>query len=394
MQRLRILPALTLIALSASLLVAAGREMAATPGDTLTFDLRTGGDIEVTGWNRDTAVITPEITGRDADRITVDIAPTSSGIKVATRSSGHNVSASVKFKAQVPRNYSVDIRTMGGDVQLDQLEGDFEGETMGGDIVLKELVGEVDLKTMGGDVSVRDSRLDGNVHTMGGDVHLDTVQGNLDASTMGGDVIQRNVRAHEGRAVKVRSHGGDVAVDTAPAGADVHTMGGDITVQSADQFLKAKTMGGDIVVRRATGEADLHTMGGDIEVDSFDGEMRAVTMGGDVEVHVDSSSAGSGHDIDIESMGGDLTLHLPRNFSARFEIEVIKLKKRPDDAGITTDLAIQVNEPATWTPRGTRTNGHKYGSDYKVLTGTGSVNGGQHLVRLKTINGMVRIKTN
>jgi len=395
MKTLKIVPAVVLVLLSASLLFAAGQELAARPGETLRFDLRGGGDIDVMGWDRDTASVTTEITGRDSAQVNVDVARTASGISISTPSQHRNIKASVKIKVSVPKRYNVEIKTVGGDVSLRELEGEFSGETMGGDIVLSGLSGEADIGTMGGDISVRESQLDGSVKTMGGDVELDTVEGNLNASTMGGDVIQRNVRGRSGSGgepVRVRSHGGNVAVDTAPLGADVHTMGGDITVQSADQFLKAKTMGGDITIKRATGEADIHTMGGDIEVDSFDGEIKAMTMGGDVSVNVDSSSAGSGHDINLDSMGGDITLRLPSNFSGRFEIELVKLRKKPERSRIETSLPLQIDEPAEWTSRSRRSDGNRYNSDYKIIRASGSIGGGDHLVRIKTISGIISIE--
>ncbi len=394
MQKPRIFPALTLIGLSASLLLAADHQLDARSGEKLIFDLRSGGDIEVRGWDREGASITTEITGRDADRLHVSVARTANGIKISTPSGDRDVRASVLIKAQVPRRYDVEISTMGGDVRLEELEGEFSGETMGGDIVLRGLSGETTISTMGGDISVHDSYLDGEVSTMGGDVELAHVEGNLDASTMGGDVTQRDVRRSAGSGateVKIRSHGGDVEVDTAPAGADVHTMGGDITVQSADEFLRAKTMGGDIEVRRATGNADLHTMGGDIEVESFDGEIQAITMGGDVEVRVDGTASPGGHGVMLDSMGGDLTLVLPGDFSGRFEVELVKLRKHEDQARIVSDFPLDIDEPADWTPGNRRDDGHRHGGDHKIIRASGAVGGGDHLVKLKTINGVVRI---
>lgn len=373
----------------------ATQQLPASPGETLSFDLKSGGDIEVIGWDQDGASVTTEITGRDADRLQVDIGRTGDGIRVSSRSSHGNHRYNLIVRVKVPRRYDVEIRTTGGDVKLEGLEGEFSGETMGGDLILAALEGQARVSTMGGDISVRASTLDGKVSTMGGDIELDDVQGNLDANTMGGDITERNVRRTGGsgaQAVTVSSHGGDVEVDTAPAGANVKTMGGDIEVRSVDQFLTAVTMGGDVIVRRATGDTEITTMGGDIDVGSFDGAIEAKTMGGDIDVNVVSSSAASdGHDIDLDSKGGDLRLVLPSGFSGRFEIEVVKLRKRPEQAGIESDFPLDIKEPAEWT-NSTFGKAGKYGGDYKVITATGTTGGGSHLVKLKTINGVVSIK--
>ncbi len=339
--------------------------------------------------------MTTEITGRDADSVQVDVQRTANGIRVFSPSSRGSHRYDLLVRVQVPRRYDVEIGTSGGDVKLENLEGNFDGETMGGDVLLASLTGAASLGTMGGDIEVRASTLDGKVSTMGGDIDLDDVQGNLDASTMGGDIKERNVRRSGGRdaePVRVSSHGGDVEVDTAPAGANVKTMGGDVEVRSVDQFLTAVTMGGDITIERATGDAEITTMGGDIEVGSFDGGIEAKTMGGDIEVDVVSSSAAAdSHDIHLDSMGGDLILALPANFSGRFEIELVKMRKRPDRSRIESDFPLDIDEPAEWT-EARFGKGGKYGGDYKIITATGTTGGGSHLVKLKTSDGVIRIR--
>jgi len=414
MRKLWFTPLLALLFSASTLAVTNTKNLAASPGETLTFDLQLGGDIDVIGWDGEGAEITAEITGRDASQVHLSVERTASGIRVTTprvahdkylsysdgeeikdHRPGRHTRVSVVIKAKVPHRYSVKIKTMGGDVRLRELEGEFTGETMGGDITLGSLTGQARVTTMGGDITVRDSTLDGKVRTMGGDVKLDNLDGNLDASTMGGDVIQNDVRRTTGRGaekVTVSSHGGDVVVDTAPAGADVKTMGGDIRVRSVDEFLKAVTMGGDITIQQATGETEITTMGGDIEVESFDGQIQATTMGGDVEVNVVSDTAPGGHDIELNSMGGDIRLALPAGFSGRFEIELVKLRKKEDGSRIESDIALDVNEPSEWTPGNVRNGDQKYSSAYKIITATGSVGGGDNLVKLKTVNGVIRIK--
>jgi DUF4097 and DUF4098 domain-containing protein YvlB len=396
MRKFWIAAVIPFLVLSGGLAAADTQELAASSGEKLTFDLNTGGDIEVTGWDRESASITTEVTGRDADEVQVDIERVSSGIKISTPSQrGRGWKANIKITVRVPRRYDVKINTMGGDVSLEDLEGSFTGETMGGDMTFRGLTGEANISTMGGDISVHQSELDGEVSTMGGDVVLEDIDGNLNAATMGGDVRQSNVRrtgGAGGEPVKVNSHGGDVEVDTAPAGANVSTMGGDIHVRSASEFLKATTMGGDITVDEAEGETKLDTMGGDIEVGRFDGDMKASTMGGDVAVNVVGTYAPGSHDIELVSMGGNLTLDLPSDFSGRFEIELVKLKKHENKARIDSDFPLDIDEPAEWTPGNQRHGDRKFGDAYKIVTATGSVGGGDNLVKLETIGGVIRIE--
>jgi len=373
------------------------QELAASSGETLEFDLNTGGDIKVIGWDRESASVTTEVTGRDAAKVQVKVERTSNGIEISTPSFRHErVRVSVKVRVQVPTRFNVKVNTTGGDVELGNLDGSFTGATMGGDMDLHDLTGDADLSTMGGDIDVRDSALDGEVSTMGGDVTFDTLSGSLDGSTMGGDITQRNVTrgGADGKAVTISSHGGDVEVDVAMSGASVKTMGGDIHVNRVADHLEAETMGGDIIIREAEGETNISTMGGDIEVGSFDGSIKAVTMGGDVDVNVVGINVGSDHDIDLRSMGGDLLVELPAGFSGRFQIELVKLRKHENKARIESDFPLDINEPAEWTPKGERTNGNRYGDAYKIITATGTVGSGDHLVKLETVGGLISIKDN
>jgi hypothetical protein len=86
---------------------------------------------------------------------------------------------------RVPRRFDVEVKTMGGGVHLEGLEGSFSGSTMGGELELVGLTGKADLSTMGGEIHVAHGRLDGKVSTMGGDVLIEDIDGNLRGSVDG-----------------------------------------------------------------------------------------------------------------------------------------------------------------------------------------------------------------
>ena len=112
----------------------------------------------------------------------------------------------VEFYVTVPKKYNVDLRTSGGGISVDDLEGEARsktsggslsfgriqgsvyGRTSGGSIELDECGGEVDVKTSGGSISI--GRVTGDVvaHTSGGSIHVDEVMGSIDAGTSGGSV--------------------------------------------------------------------------------------------------------------------------------------------------------------------------------------------------------------
>ena len=338
------------------------KEIKTQPGKTLDLELSTGGDIEVTGWDKDVVSVVAHIPG-DKEDYYIDVAERSSGIKVEISYEGrgrHNGGVSVDVK--VPNKYNLELETMGGEITLKDIEGSFSGETMGGEIQLYHLKGEVDLTTMGGEIKVEDCDLDGQVKTMGGEVSLRDVIGDLDASTMGGEVSYRNVKRRDqredAREVKISTMGGEIEVDDAPGGANVSTMGGEIRIRSAKKYVKAKTMGGEI------------------KIDKIDGGVQATTMGGDVEVNMVGDPDQYDRDVVLSSMGGDIILTVPAGLSMDFDIKLTLTHRASNDFKIISDFPIDIEKSED---RDSDTGNRKY------IYGTGKVAGGKNKIRIDTI---------
>lgn len=344
----------------------------ASPGGTLEVDLETGGSVEIRGWDQNLVVVRVTSDDGDKDGQEISIRKTSNGVSVeseATMKWGRGRSHGYDLMINVPSRYDLDIETMGGDIEISGVEGDLQGETMGGDLRLSELKGDVEFETMGGDISLTDSDVDGDVETMGGDVTVTNVTGDVDGSSMGGNVVYKNVTRRDGKssgkAVVISTMGGDVEIGDAPAGASLETMGGDIQVGNAAKFVEAETMGGDITIG------------------SIDGRVEASTMGGDVRVTVIGDPQASGKDIEISSMGGEIYLTVPRNFSMEVEIEIsYNGKSRVPE--IISDVPL-----ATETREG---GGGLLRRESSTLTAEGSFNGGKNKVEIETVGGNVHLK--
>ncbi|MBO6574712.1 MAG: DUF4097 family beta strand repeat protein [Rhodothermales bacterium] len=328
-------------------------------GGTLDLRLEAGGDVTITGGASEVRV---EIRREGRDAEDVDFSFDERGDRIVVRSEYEyrgNHRADIDYEISVPSRFNVDIALTGGDVSISGVTGTFEGQTMGGEISLTRVAGRAELQTMGGQITVRDSELEGKVHTMGGEIVMDSVQGDVEATTMGGDVSFRGSL----NATRIHTMGGDIDVEDSPRGADVTTMGGDITIGEVGEFLKAETMGGDI------------------EADAVNGWIEAKTMGGDVQVRMVGGTSGDRH-VEITSMGGDIELVVPRGLGMDIDVEVIVegRSKDPSDYVIESDFDLNVSVPAN-ARRGERTR----------LMAVGSVGNGANEVRIRTVNGNVRI---
>ncbi len=342
-------------------------------GKRLDVDLKTGGAIEITGWDNDSVTVATTMRGRDAGETDLSFTETAAGLEIRSRYIGprrRHYSSDVSLEIKVPRRFDLQLDTMGGDIRITSVEGDIRGKTMGGSLKLSDLKGALNLTTMGGPITLKQSQVNGKVSTMGGEVLLEDVTGDVKGSSMGGKVVYKNVTNSRGQStgeeVKITSMGGEISVDDAPAGADVTTMGGDIEIRSAGKFVKAKTMGGDI------------------RLDEVNGGVKATTMGGDVNVKMVGNPEEGQRDVEITSMGGDITLIVPAGLSMDIHIEVARTRNSSKTPRIISDFPLQERESVEWLT--------DYGTPRKITYGTGQVGGGRHKITIKTINGDVHLK--
>ncbi|MDZ7764242.1 MAG: hypothetical protein U5K00_07410 [Melioribacteraceae bacterium] len=337
------------------------------PGQKLVVDIECGSDIIIEGWEKNIVDVNVDITGRDAASVVVDVEETSYGVSVKAESKkSNNNSTSGKINIKVPNKFDVNLKTMGGELNVANVEGDLSGSTMGGSLNLKKLKGQLKFSTMGGSIELIDSEVDGKVSTMGGSVLVENVIGDVDASTMGGTVTQRNVTSSKGstgKEVKMKSMGGAVYVDEAMSGANVSTMGGAVTVNKAAQFVKASTMGGDIKIKEVAGWVDASTMGGDIEVKVTGTEGK--------------------RSVELSSMSGDIWLYVPADLSMDIEIEIVYDEGEENRIDLESDF----NLSERVEDAGSKWRGHD-----KKLVAEGSNGSGENKIKISTVNGKVHLK--
>jgi len=368
---------LVVLALLAAPAGAAQWKFDVPPGGKLEVDLKTGGKVAVRGGATGGMTVDAEPHGRDAEDIEVTAERTASGVRVHSsyRHTPSHTSGGVDVTVSVPTPYDLDLHSLGGSFTIEETSGKVSGQTMGGGLVLRAVKGHVELSTMGGKVEVTDADCDGKVSTMGGQVAFHNVRGGLQGSTMGGQVTIDGVsQPHRPggftaevsdvatQPVRLSTMGGDIDISYAPAGAEVDTMGGAIHIRSAGGFVKAKTMGGKITL-------------GDV-----DGSVQATTMGGDVSVKV----VGTGGDVELESMSGDLDLTLPANFPGTFDVELAYTRNSSRAYEIKSDFPLTQQRSAEWS--------YSKGSPRKTIAATGTTGGGRFKVRLRTINGDIVIR--
>lgn len=189
-----------------------------------------------------------------------------------------------RFIVTVPRRFNLDLRTGGGPIEVDDLEGTVKARTSGGHMRFGRIDGPVEARTSGGSIDLVSCVGRADVRTSGGHITIDRVDGDVIAKTSGGHIKVNEVRG----AIEAKTSGGMVsATITRQPAADCHlqTSGGHVTVRLA----------ADIAA-----DVDAHTSGGRIHSD--------FPVSGELGRHLRSPINGGGPQLNLRTSGGHIHL--------------------------------------------------------------------------------------
>lgn len=191
------------------------------------------------------------------------------------------------YTVKIPKSFTVDLSTSGGDVEVSDINGSVEAKTSGGDVKVYSVKGVIDVQTSGGDLVFDgvSGKLDGQ--TSGGDIKVSKTSGTLSFHTSGGDI---DIKSADGKIVAETS-GGDI----------------DVNVPSELEEMDLETTGGDIHIRipKSKLNLELTTFGGDINLsssveDDFNGKIKSSKVNGKLN--------GGGNYLTAKTTGGDISL--------------------------------------------------------------------------------------
>ncbi len=284
--------ALRFFALALALLAAAParaadfeREVPAEPGGRLRVDVD-GGRVQIETHNEDTVRVEAHTWGFRAGA--GDFELRRDGDEVELHGSFGALSflggPKVEVRVRVPEAFSAEVRTGGGAVQLEQLEGRVAVRTGGGRVEVDEITGDVEVRSSGGEVRVSE------------------VEGRVEVRSSGGGVRASDVSG----AVEIRTSGGDLRIHDVGGPVDARTSGGNISVRFlAEPAGTLETSGGSVEVEFEEGhgvDLDARTSGGRIDLDDLALEGRV--EGDEVRARL----GGGGDSLQIRTSGGNIRI--------------------------------------------------------------------------------------
>lgn len=215
----------------------------------------TSGAIEITSWDKDEVYIKVSGNKKAQEKVDFTFNNDNEEIEVTAKKKGSffNFSFSnvkMKFQIKLPRKFNNDLKTAGGDIFIENLQGKQLIKTSGGDVKGRNLDGYFNAGTSGGDFKLENLSGKIKISTSGGDINLKNFKGEVDASTSGGNI---RLAGTDGK-ILAHTSGGNIQLDYSGEnkGIEVSTSGGNIGLLLPADF---------------NASANLSTSGGDIDTD-------------------------------------------------------------------------------------------------------------------------------
>lgn len=216
------------------------------------FDLGDGlrpdpGELVVETHAKPEVRVLAEASGWGADGVRYRIDRAGDTVRVYARVSGTFSflfgGPNVRLRIQVPREFSVDLRSTTGPIRVEDLVGRVRARTDDADIDVLSVDGPVRLRAMSGTLRVAEVRGAVDVQTSDGDIEVRRVEGDVEASTGSGAIELAHVR---GRVV-AKNGWGDVELREMRGPVEVKSERGTVFASFAgDPSGRLETRDGDV----------------------------------------------------------------------------------------------------------------------------------------------------
>jgi DUF4097 and DUF4098 domain-containing protein YvlB len=213
---------------------------------------------------------------------------------------------SVSYEIRVPDKFNLDLRTSGGSISVDDLEGKVEAKTSGGSLNFGNINGSVLANTSGGSISLKGCTADVSLRTSGGSITTGKVGGKTDAHTSGGSI---HITQSLGDVV-AQTSGGSITIEEAMGSIDANTSGGSVNIailKQPKEDCRLETSGGTVNVSLAKDIAmniDARTHSGRVK-----SEIPISATGKKKEDWVIGTINGGGPELYLRTSGGNIYIN-------------------------------------------------------------------------------------
>lgn len=197
---------------------------------------------------------------------------------------------------------------------------------------------------------------------------LSSVTGNIRVGASGGPL-------------SVRTVSGDIHIEQSAGSLDVRTVSGTLTVDHASGAAEIRSASGDVRVNHAGGAVSVRTMSGKSTLPHLEKDVTIRSISGDTTLTLDPASRM--RTIDIGTVSGDMTLHLPHDFGGTFDI-LLKQRRSEKTLPLEQSLGLTVQTGA-WEKNSDSSE------EIRTITATGKVGDGRDHVIVRSVVGTLTL---
>ncbi len=258
------------------------------------------GDIFVKSWNKEEVKIyalkisrasTIARAKENAEKVKIDVNKEDKTLIIETKypkTPFKSINVSVNYNLMIPSEARIKVKSVSGDVEVENIGGEVDLRTVSGDITVDGAKNGIDCEAVSGDLEIKNVVGDIDIRTISGDIELINVKGSIDADCVSGEIEIEN---------------------------------------SEVKSLKAKTISGSITYKgkiHPEGEYEISTHSGnvkleipsdsafDLEAKTFSGKIKSdfeVAVSGEISrKKITGSVNGGGADIDLSSFSGNIVI--------------------------------------------------------------------------------------
>ncbi|GBR48969.1 DUF4097 family beta strand repeat-containing protein [Gluconobacter roseus] len=196
-------------------------------------------------------------------------------------------------------------------------------------------------------------------------------------STVSGDVT---VGTSDGP-LSVRTVSGDIHVTQSHGLLDVHTVSGTLDVDHAAGAVEVRSASGNVTLDHADGAVSIRTMSGESTLDHAGRDIMIRSISGDMTLMLDAAS--QMRTIDIGTVSGDMTVHLPHGFGGTFDI---RLKQRRADKALPLEQSLGLTvQTGNWEKESAGSE------EVRTVTASGRVGDGRDHVVIRSVVGTLKL---
>lgn len=220
----------------------------------------------------------------------------------------------------LPQSYKglIEVETSSGDIETGidfvvEEKADFKASAVSGDIrLLKVQAEKVDISSVSGDMDIEEIVGITDISTTSGDMDIEEITGTTNISTTSGYVDVDTIVGE----TSVSTVSGDVDVESITGGTSVSTTSGIVEISECIGDLIVSSVSGDITINSVTGKTDFDTNSGDIWAEEMSGACNVDTVSGDILF----GFAQVNGDISVSTNSGVVDISIPKDSTVDFEI--------------------------------------------------------------------------